>query len=132
MIGRYEYLPVFLNRVETRAQALVYVRRNRKLYLRAIASNKQALQQFTQKKLRWARFMRTCIVGSGHSNWSSAMMMIWIHMEHDIQQCLPRPGDCSTLFEYTKKVEKSRIIVNAAVWQQGGKFQIDVPTPPKP
>ncbi|EAQ84379.1 hypothetical protein CHGG_08393 [Chaetomium globosum CBS 148.51] len=83
-----------------------------KLYLRDVAADEQALQQFVQKKLRWARSMR--MLGPDHSNWSSAMMMIWSHMEFEIQQCLPRPDEFTSLSDYMKKIEKSRIIVNSA------------------
>ncbi|EAQ86812.1 hypothetical protein CHGG_08065 [Chaetomium globosum CBS 148.51] len=83
-----------------------------KLYLRDVAADEQALQQFVQKKLRWARSIR--MLGPDHSNWSSAMMMIWSHMEFEIQQCLPRPDEFASLSDYMKKIEKSRIIVNSA------------------
>ena len=35
-------------------------------------------------------------------------------MEFEIQQCLSRPNEYTSLSKYLKKIEKSRIIVNAA------------------
>ena len=83
-----------------------------KLYLRDVAADEQALQNFVQKKLRWARVMK--MLGTDQSNWSSAMMLIWSDMEFEIQQCLPRPDEYASLSEYLMKIERSQVIVNAA------------------
>jgi hypothetical protein len=86
-----------------------------KLRLRQVAENEQALLQFVQKKLRWARAMR--MLGSDHTNWVGALMQIWSDMDFEIQQCLPRPDDFDNLTEYMRKIEKSRVLVNAAAYK---------------
>ena len=113
---RDQGLPAMLEALEERfaPDALTATSRfnNCFLTLKEVAQSDQALTQYIQRKMRWARSMG--IFARDNANWQGVMVQIWTHMDLTIRQYLRSPSSYFSLERYMQEVEKSRSIVLAA------------------
>lgn len=79
------------------------------LHLRDLAANEQALSQYIQKKMRWARCIG--LAGQTNGNWQGAMMAIWDDMDLAIQHVLLPPSRFDTYSEYMHEIEHQRALL---------------------
>ncbi|KAI0188571.1 hypothetical protein EV127DRAFT_117939 [Xylaria flabelliformis] len=84
-----------------------------------MAQDEAAMVNFIQKKLRYARAMRT--LNKSNSNWHGVMVLIWTHMDLGIKQFLPPPETDDTLAGYMSKVAKAKPILLAAAREKFGR-----------